>query len=328
MLKVKVTFPYSSPYLRGQTPNCSCIWDNIEFFINTEISSCDYWIVLYGLGKKESTICPPENTIFVTGEPVSVRKYEKLFLEQFATVVTAQNLISHPQVYYDHQILPWYVHKTYDELCSMTSFDKKQSISLVTSNKRFSKGHEHRYKFSLALKEYFGNRLDMYGRGIRDFDDKWDVLAPYKYSIAIENFSSKYYVTEKLTECFLSYTFPFYYGCTNIDEYYPKESYEWIDITDIDGSISLIERVLQTPHHYSTHLDSLCEARSRYLEYYQMFPMLSKVVKSINNTSLNLPSTIILYPEKTTINDVMFKGKCFLSSSKNLIDKYTLYRTK
>ena len=189
-------------------PGGSCRWGNCEFYINSGIEVCDYWVVLYDLPEKDSASCPPSNTIFVTGEPISVKKYSKNFLKQFGTVITAQEHIAHPHVITTHQILPWYVHKTYDELVAMSPPEKKCLLSIVSSNKRFSKGHEQRYQFALALKSYFGDRIDLFGRGIRGFDDKWDVLAPYEYSIVIENSSSPYYVTEKLTEAFLSYTFP------------------------------------------------------------------------------------------------------------------------
>jgi hypothetical protein len=31
--------------------------------------------------------------------------------------------------------------------------------------------------------------FDLYGRGFCSIEDKWDGLAPYRYSLAIENFS-------------------------------------------------------------------------------------------------------------------------------------------
>ena len=155
----------------------------------------------------------------------------------------------------------------------------------------------------------------MYGRGINSFDNKWDVLAPYKYTIAIENYRSKYYVTEKFSDALLSYTFPFYYGCTNLSDYYPRDSFEYIDISDIDGSISIIENILQNPLHYSTHLMSLCDARKKYLNEYQILPLLTTIINTLEQEkeTKSVPDQILLHPEKLSLSDLIFKAKSLLS---------------
>lgn len=326
MLKIKVTYPTDGvdvvpPDIRFQMPGGSCRWGNCEFYINSGIEVCDYWVVLYDLPEKDSASCPPSNTIFVTGEPISVKKYSKNFLKQFGTVITAQEHIAHPHVITTHQILPWYVHKTYDELVAMSPPEKKCLLSIVSSNKRFSKGHEQRYQFALALKSYFGDRIDLFGRGIRGFDDKWDVLAPYKYSIVIENSSSPYYVTEKLTEAFLSYTFPIYYGCTNLEEYYPRGSFETIDIWDIDGAIGVIERILSKEDHYSQHLRDITTSRNLYLQKYQIFPSLSHIIHTLNEPWKKNTEVVTLRPPRLSVDDCLFKLRCLQSLLMNKIHR-------
>ena len=332
MITVKMTYPevpdtilkpdILPPDISFQTPKRSCIWGNCEFHINKDIEKCDFWVVFDDLPEKESAICPRSNTIFVTAEPESVKKYNKRFLEQFGTVITAQEHIAHPHVITTHQILPWYVHKTYDELVTMSPPEKKCLLSIVSSNKRFSKGHEQRYQFALALKSYFGDRIDLFGRGIRGFDDKWDVLAPYKYSIVIENSSSPYYVTEKLTEAFLSYTFPIYYGCTNLEEYYPRGSFETIDIWDIDGAIGVIERILMNNSHYSDHLEALCTARKLYLDTYQLFPLLNQIICQEMRNYRSYAEFVSLRPSSVSYSDILFKLRCFRSVVLNSISKF------
>ena len=60
---------------------------------------------------------------------------------------------------------------------------------------------------------------------------KWDGLASYSYSIAIENCCKDNYFSEKFTDCILAWTIPIYYGCPNINKYFPKDCYYWLDIT-------------------------------------------------------------------------------------------------
>lgn len=321
MLKVKLSSSSNIKELFAQTPGSKGIYGNCEFVFGDDVKECDYWVVLYELSKNESALCPPENTVFITGEPITVKKYNQKFLRQFASVVTSQELLKHPHVIHTHHILPWFVQKTYDELNSMELQEKSKLISVVSSNKRFSKGHEQRYQFALALKNYFGDKIDLYGRGIHDFDNKWDVIAPYNYTIAIENFNSKDYITEKLADCYLSYTFPFYYGCTNLCDYYPKGSYEYIDITDIEGSISVIDKVLHDPSHYQLHFDKICEARRRYLHEYQVFPNIANIVDSLECEDKTEPKELILKSAGKSVSDYWFKVRCLQSIVKNKLNK-------
>ena len=66
------------------------------------------------------------------------------------------------------------------------------------------------------------NKVDLYGRGIREIPSKLDALHNYAFSVAIENNTSKndYYFTEKLLECFITGTVPIYHGCPNIDKFF------------------------------------------------------------------------------------------------------------
>jgi len=88
----------------------------------------------------------------------------------------------------------------------------------ITSAKAFLPGHNVRLNFINNSKE----KVDLYGRGIREIESKLDVLHNYAFSLAIENNTSKddYYFTEKLIECIVTGTIPIYYGCPNISEFF------------------------------------------------------------------------------------------------------------
>ena len=61
--------------------------------------------------------------------------------------------------------------------------------------------------------------------GFKSIEDKWAGLAPYKYSLAIENAVTPDYWSEKIADCFLTWTLPIYYGCLNLEDYFPKQSF-------------------------------------------------------------------------------------------------------
>lgn len=297
MIKVKLTHQHPGTPLLQQTPGSKGIWGDYHFYINEDIEECDYWIVCDGLLKTESTLCPRENTVFITWEPPTVKTYSKEFVNQFAAVITCQKEIEHENVIYLQQAHGWFVGKSYDELINSPHIQKTKLMSIITSNKRFTEIHRKRHDFALKLKEHFEDEIDLYGRGIRDFEDKWDVLAPYKYSIAIENLALDDWLTEKLPDCYLAHTFPFYYGCSNVNKYFKKESLLCIDINDFDKTVSLIEGVINDENHYEQHLKYILESKNIYLNQHQLFPFIVNFIES-SGMATTKKQKIIIVPDQ------------------------------
>ena len=48
-------------------------------------------------------------------------------------------------------------------------------------------GHIKRRSFLQFIQNNASIDIDLFGRAVRAIEDKWDGLAPYKYSLAIEN---------------------------------------------------------------------------------------------------------------------------------------------
>lgn len=293
MKKIKLSLPYNTFHLEKQTPGFSACWDDCQFFINQEVDECDAWVVCEGLAlSEETTRCPRGNTIFMTGEPHAIWHYDKKFLRQFGHIITSQREIKGPGVIYSLQGHGWMIGmdfanpqdlgwaKGYDELIQTTDIPKTKLLSIITSDKQNMIGHRRRYNFALALKEALGEQVDLFGRGVNDFNDKWDVLAPYKYSIAIENCATDDYITEKLADCFLAHTFPFYYGAPNIAKYYSPESYELIDINRPAEAIAKIKKIINEPNHYQQHLPAIIQAKLKYLNHYHTFPIVAELVEA------------------------------------------------
>lgn len=301
MIKVKLTLCDNSKisvnsFLK-QTPDFSGRWGDFQFYFDNNIDKCDYWVVYENLPQEESVICPKENTIFIAGEPTAIKKYNEKFLNQFSKIITCQRRIQGPNVFYMASGHTWFPQKSYDELQNNDNVEKNKLISIVVSNKSNTPGHQKRLEFCLNLKKHFGDKIDIFGRGINDFEDKWDVLAPYKYSIAIENSVEEDNVTEKIGDCFTTLTFPFYYGCPNIDTYYNKDSYQLIDINDFEGSCKTIERIINDEQHYEQHLESLIRSKNTYINKLTLIPLITNFIENeyrrLNNSS---SKTITLTP--------------------------------
>lgn len=168
----------------------------------------------------------------------------------------------------------------YDDI-KVSHPSKQKLISLITSNKCFTRGHRERLEFALKLKEYYGEKLDLFGSGFNSFDDKWDVLAPYKYHICIENSSYPHYWSEKLADVYLAECFPLYYGAPNLNEYFNPQSFAEIDVHDIDKSIRIIDDAINN-NLYESRKEKIREAKRLVLDEYNLFAMLARVMDTMN----------------------------------------------
>jgi hypothetical protein len=317
MIRVKLSTSQPEWPLLRQTPGAKGIWGNCQFFVDQQIEECDYWVVYDGFRRPERSLCPPENIIFVTAEPPAVKSYNERFLEQFSLVITCHRHIKHPQVIRTQQALPWIVGaklvlgegrfevgnftKDYDELKTLNHIAKDKLISVMCTTKTITEGHRKRLEYVEKLASYFGSRIDIF-MGPGQVEDKWDTIARYKYHICLENSSLADYWTEKLSDAFLGLAYPFYYGCLNLADYFPKRSFTFIDINDFQKSVSIIEKAIENDQ-YNNLLESLKIAKNLVLDKYNLFAMLAGLCDGppVYNR-LHFPSEpkhVLLQPEHT-----------------------------
>ena len=314
MLTVKVSSPGGAQNVLQQTPSGLGIVDNCCFISSPDVVECDWWVVLYGLEEEEAAICPRNHTVFVTGEPASVKTWGHDFLRQFSLIVSSQSVIQHHKVINEYQPLHYGIYKDYDFISTVAPMEKEKLISVICSNKKLTKGHRERYKFALLLKEYFDDKIDLYGRGINGFDNKWDVLSPYKYHVVLENDRCNNYITEKLADSYLAYSYPFYFGAPNVGSFYDSESYIGIDINDFDSAVSTIEQTINNKCHYEEHLPYLIQSRNQYLAKYHIFPLLNNIINNFDDGRCKDNKEYIkLYPESINCHDILSKIKFKMS---------------
>lgn len=95
---------------------------------------------------------------------------------------------------------------------------KRANISLIASSKRDLEGHVLRHDI-VEWAAQADIALDVMGRGYKPFDRKSDGLAPYRFSVIIENVREPNYFTEKLVDAILCECVPIYWGCPNIGRF-------------------------------------------------------------------------------------------------------------
>lgn len=277
MKTVRIVKNWTTPDIFRQTPQGMGIWKNIKFTTD-EIDKPDYVVVLNYSTTDVVLTCSPDNIWAVMQEPYIRGVFDWMVEkhEVYAKVFTHYVFSEKNKYIRSYPMLAWHVDKSYDELKNIDVPVKTELISWITSNKEYFPGHQNRMTFLDQVKES-DLEIDLFGRGIKFIEDKWDGLAPYKYALAIENSSSRDYWTEKLADCFLSYTLPFYYGCNNIDDYFPKDSFIKIDITKPDEAFQIIRDAI-AHNEYEKRFTAICEAREMVLDKYNFFSVMEKEI--------------------------------------------------
>ncbi|MEK0164222.1 hypothetical protein VWX35_18335 [Phaeobacter sp. A36a-5a] len=99
------------------------------------------------------------------------------------------------------------------------AIEKRADLSIIASAKRDHPGHKLRHDVVEHLR-CSTPEVAILGRGYQPFETKSDGLAPYRYSVVIENVRERNYFSEKLIDAILCETVPIYWGCPNISDFF------------------------------------------------------------------------------------------------------------
>lgn len=308
-----------------QTPEGKGIWKGHQFYTNEGDQPYDYLVVFANYSKIIRTSVPIERRIFIAGEPPSMKDYPEKFLAQFGRVISSHKSIQHPNACLEQQGYTWFsgirfeddgkqtVTRTYDDYQNEPPIPKTKMLSVVCSNKNSKPGHKKRFEFVQKLKAALGDELHLYGNGQNPIANKSDALRPYQYHITIENGSAPHYWSEKLADCYLDETYPFYAGCPEIDEYFPKTAYTRIDLDDLKGSIEIIRKVINEDRHLKTR-PAIREAKQRVLNHYNLFNLITQHIEQITqNSETTTARKEKLYPTKWFRKGLLFQIKFILN---------------
>ena len=297
-----------------QTPDGKGYWNNIKFLIGDEPGPYDY-LVVFGSGhnflREEIN---KQNTLFIASEPPAIKTYPPEYLAQFEHAISSDPNSQHPNITFSQQGYPWFCGlsddsiKLYDEYAAEKHIEKTKLISVVCSNKCTKPGHHKRFEFVNKLKEEFGDSLDLFGSGQNFVPDKADAIRPYQYHIVIENSISPHYWSEKLADSYLEGAFPFYSGCPNIDQYFSPESYQLIDLDDIEATIRKIRQAIEQDQ-YSKSIEALHQAKLQVINDYNLFNIITEHVRKLGFPSNEPPHSFQAYPGKFHRKGKLYKLK-------------------
>jgi hypothetical protein len=144
----------------------------------------------------------------------------------------------------------WHVTPIYDTVPSKTKF-----MSIICSEKMNAPGHKYRHQLVAEILK-MDLPIDIYGRGaiyytqpgIKDdpricgkFDD-YEPYTDYQYTIAIENYQTAAYISEKLTNPLLCGTNTLYWGAKNAQDKFGDQVLQILS-GDLQKDMDLIRKI-------------------------------------------------------------------------------------
>jgi hypothetical protein len=226
---------------------------------------------------------PKERIVSLVREP----PFEKMRAKRIAEYQYAQTYcgyVSGPDDFAptpDYMPAIWYVGNTFQALDEMAPPPKERSCCWITSGIDRTAEHKRRLGFLKNLREKHLD-FDLYGRDLPDWsegmgqvDNKWNVMAPYYYNMAIENYAENdWYASEKLWDALLAWCLPIYYGGPAADRLIPPDSFLRLPSLDEKG-IAYIQEVTATPDAWHERRDAIAEARQVILHKLNLLNWLS-----------------------------------------------------
>jgi len=182
------------------------------------------------------------------------------------------------------------VSTTMEEYLSNNNFNKNKKCSIILAAHGAIQGAPkhpdsiYLNRERLLIKIFESDLdIDVYGRGWEINDSRYkgyaeykeDALSDYEFSIGIENSREDYYISEKITDCFMNNCVPIYDGCKLVHEFYNPKSFEKIDI-DSENVIEDIRAIISGSNEkYKEHI---LESKQKYFTDYNIYTYLEKCI--------------------------------------------------
>uniref|UniRef100_A0A6C0DQG8 Fucosyltransferase C-terminal domain-containing protein n=1 Tax=viral metagenome TaxID=1070528 RepID=A0A6C0DQG8_9ZZZZ len=261
--RIKIFSDYCTPKAARDDFSSSCFAENQPFygegkdFVFTILDDYTHAIILNKAMPKLNI--PKERVIGLAQEPIPFLRLNDEFIsyaQQYIGKYYVSDKGNLPDPFIEGNAFIYYYRPFPD-------VKKPNLISIMVSNKAFSSGHTYRHHLVQRILQT-NLPIDIWGRGCfiyeRTKDPRlkgnfkmYEPYTGYKYHIAIENFETNYYFSEKIINPLLLGTVPIYLGCKNIDKFFPNQYVKLTGNLDID--MNILELLCIMPEHYMKTID-------------------------------------------------------------------------
>ena len=142
--------------------------------------------------------------------------------------------------------------------------EKVNQMSIMVSFKKDAPGHRYRHELVRAILSEPTLPIDIYGNGCAEYANCGDprvkgsfehneLYASYAFHICIENFSLPGYFSEKISNALLYGCTPIYFGCPQINAYFPDQVIQLSG--NVQNDMDLLRKICQQPENYRKTID-------------------------------------------------------------------------
>ena len=291
--------------LKKNTLNNKGVWKNIIGIDDIKIA--DYIIILddlpnnilnLGYNNFINSIKDINKLIYFQRENTALLKNKNSWFRSII-LSTLKHNYSYDNGYFYTFTTAHFLNKSYDELKSMKYPDKNKNISCIVSSKNLGPTYTDRKKFIKNYSNNFQNSIDIYGKGwdkelgnnykgelgsyhqnINKNTSKLDGLLSYNYSICLENYPQEKVMSEKITDCLLSWCLPIYSGSEYTNKYYPKDSFYLINIKDE----TVYDKIYKITNKSITkdNINAIRKARNLILDKYNIWEQIFQIIDNVD----------------------------------------------
>ena len=196
-------------------------------------------------------VIPKENVIGLACEPVEFLNITKEFVD-YAQKYIGRYFIGNknklPSPFIEYFGYMWHSNP------GKAITTKKNIMSIIVSQKTFAPGHIYRHQLVEKIIQH-QLPIDIFGRGSNMYNYSYvkgnfidaEPYEDYVFSVCIENFENRHYISEKIMSPIMFNCMPIYWGCNNIKQYFD----EVILLSgNIDNDIKIIIDILKEPSKY------------------------------------------------------------------------------
>lgn len=271
-------------------------WGEAEFIVNPDGGSFDAVVAVQNvlpLSREYRLISPPTRTLLAILEPPDLCFMPDGFTRQFHGVVCQDTRVQCRRRFLGYPGHQWFVEIPISNAVDRPITGKSKLLSAVVSAKSDTVGHRRRLRCMQTLKDHFGERLDWFGRGVREIGArKLDGLADYRYHLVFENGVWRDYWTEKLADAYMANCLPIYAGAPNLADYFDAASFVSIDVDDPTSAIARIEEAIRADL-WSKAQSLLSTARTQLTTKYHQ---LATWLRLLGELPASRPREIVLQP--------------------------------
>jgi hypothetical protein len=254
----------------------------VFFVTDRKLRNYDWLVVYDEFWGEERLACPRCRTILATTEPVSIKTYGRAYTRQFGHLLTNRppDAERHPHYHLGRGYYRWFVGRSYPECLAADIPEKTDLISTVCSSKQMrNTGHLDRFRTMQRLNAEIPG-FEWYGRGIRAFGRKFEVMERCKYHVAIENHIAEHHWSEKIADAWLCECLPFYAGDPALTEIFPEDSFIPIPVDDSKEAVRIVKSAMASGE-YERRKPAVLEAKRLLLSRYNFWAQILEVINSV-----------------------------------------------